>query len=67
DTVAKAIAAFERTVVSKDSRFDRWLSGDRSALNAQEWRGYQVFNDPARGNCAACHSGANFTDNETGQ
>lgn len=63
DTIAKAIAAFERTVVSKDSRFDRWLAGERKAFTAQEWRGYQVFNDPGRGNCAKCHSGANFTDN----
>ena len=63
DTIAKAIAAFERTVVSRDSRFDRWLAGDRHALTPQEWRGFQVFKDPARGNCAACHSGANFTDN----
>lgn len=63
DTLAKAIAAFERTVVSKDSRFDRWLAGDRKAITAQEYRGFQVFKDPARGNCAACHSGPNFTDN----
>jgi cytochrome c peroxidase len=62
-TIAKAIAAFERTVVSNDSRFDRWLGGDRTALTPQEYRGYQVFADPKRGNCAACHSGANFTDN----
>ena len=63
ETVAKAIAAFERTVVSTDSRFDRWVEGDRQALTQSEWRGYQVFKDPARGNCATCHSGANFTDN----
>lgn len=63
ETIAKAIAAFERTVVSKDSRFDRWLSGDRKAITAQEYRGYQVFNDPERGNCAKCHGGPNFTDN----
>ena len=63
DTLAKAIAAFERSVVSKDSRFDRWLAGDRKAITAQEYRGFQVFKDPGRGNCAACHSGPNFTDN----
>jgi cytochrome c peroxidase len=62
-TIAKAIAAFQRTVVSRDSRFDRWLAGDRKAITAQEYRGYQVFNDPARGSCAKCHSGPNFTDN----
>lgn len=63
ETIAKAIAAFERTVVSKESRFDRWLAGDRKALTAQEYRGYQVFNAPERGNCATCHGGPNFTDN----
>jgi cytochrome c peroxidase len=63
ETIAKAIAAFERTVVSKDSRFDLWLAGDRKAITAQEYRGYQVFNDANRGNCATCHGGANFTDN----
>ena len=63
ENIAKAIAAFERTVVSKDSRFDRWLSGDRKAISAQEYLGYQVFNDPERGNCANCHGGPNFTDN----
>jgi cytochrome c peroxidase len=63
ETVAKAIAAFERTVVSRDSRFDRWVQGDRHAITRQEWRGYQVFKDPAKGNCAVCHSGPNFTDN----
>ena len=63
DTIAKAIAAFERTVVSTDSRFDRWLAGERTALTRAQWRGYQVFKDPERGNCAACHSGANFTNN----
>ena len=63
DTVAKAIAAFERTVVSRDSRFDRWVAGDRTAITPQEWRGYQVFKDPAKGNCAVCHAPPNFTDN----
>jgi len=63
ETVAKAIAAFERTVVSKDSRFDRWIAGDRSALTAQEYRGYKLFTDPAKGNCAVCHKPPNFTDN----
>jgi cytochrome c peroxidase len=63
ETMAKAIASFERTVVSKDSRFDHWLAGDRKAITPAEWRGYQVFKDPARGNCVACHAGSNLTDN----
>jgi cytochrome c peroxidase len=63
ETIAKAIASFERTVVSKDSRFDRWVAGDRSAITSSEWRGYQVFMDSAKGNCAVCHRPPNFTDN----
>jgi cytochrome c peroxidase len=63
ETVAKAIASFERTVVSNDSPFDRWVAGDRRALSAEQVRGFAVFLDPKKGNCAVCHSGANFTDN----
>ena len=63
ETIAKAIATFERTVVSKDSRFDRWVAGDRTAISASEWRGYQLFMDSAKGNCVVCHRPPNFTDN----
>jgi cytochrome c peroxidase len=63
ETIAKALAAFERTVVSRDAPFDRWLAGDTRALTPEQYRGWKVFTDPARGNCAACHSGPNFTDN----
>ncbi|MGZ5199417.1 MAG: cytochrome-c peroxidase [Telluria sp.] len=62
-TVAKALAAFERTVVSGGSRFDKWLAGDRRAITMQEWRGFQLFKASDKGNCMACHSGPNFTDN----
>lgn len=60
-TVAKALAAFQRTVISRGSRFDQWLAGRRNAITQQEYRGYQLFKGKA--NCAACHSGPNFTDN----
>lgn len=63
ETIAKAIAAFERTVVVNDSPFDRWLAGDKKAMTLQQWRGFQVFTDANKGNCAACHSAPNFTDN----
>lgn len=63
ELISKALAAFQRTVVSNDSPFDRWLAGDRTALSAEQYRGFKVFNDPAKGNCASCHSGPNFTDN----
>jgi cytochrome c peroxidase len=59
-TVAKAIASFERTLVSKDSPFDHWIQGDESALKAGAKRGFQIFTGKA--NCIACHQGANFTD-----
>jgi cytochrome c peroxidase len=63
ETIAKAIASYERTVVSNDSRFDRWVAGDRTAITHSEWRGYQLFMDSAKGNCVACHRAPNFTDN----
>ena len=62
-TIAKAIAAFERRVISRESPFDRWVAGDRRAITLSQWRGYKVFIDSNKGNCAVCHNGANFTDN----
>jgi cytochrome c peroxidase len=63
DTVSKAIASFERTIVSKDSPFDRWVAGDKKAMTPDQIQGFALFMDPAKGNCSVCHSGANFTDN----
>lgn len=61
--LAKAIASFERTVVSNNSPFDRWVKGDKKALTADQINGFKVFVDPDKGNCAVCHSAPNFTDN----
>ena len=61
ETIAKAIASFERTVLSTDSPFDRWAKGDESALDASAKRGFELYGGKA--NCVACHSGFNFTDN----
>lgn len=58
--IARAIATYERTVVSNLSPFDRWVRGDESAINTKAKRGFEVFNGKAR--CASCHSGWNFTD-----
>jgi cytochrome c peroxidase len=58
--IAKAIAAYERTVVSGDSPYDRYQAGDKDALSAAAVRGLDVFN--GKGNCKACHTGFNFTD-----
>jgi cytochrome c peroxidase len=61
ETVGKAIASFERTVVSTTSPFDRWRKGDKKALNESAQRGFDVFQN--KGACAKCHQGFNFTDN----
>jgi cytochrome c peroxidase len=60
-TVARAIASFERTVLSTEAPFDRWRKGDHKALSAPAKRGFDLFTGKA--NCAACHQGFNFTDN----
>jgi cytochrome c peroxidase len=60
DDLAKAIAAFERTVVSGNSKFDEFKAGNRGALSESEKRGMVLFEGKAR--CSQCHSGPNFTD-----
>lgn len=60
DTIAKAIASFERSVVSGEAPFDRWLKGDEQAIGAAAKRGFALFEGKA--NCAACHQGYNFMD-----
>lgn len=55
DDVARAIAAFERTQIFGNSRFDRFLAGDSKALNPAEKRGWALFNGKAR--CNTCHAG----------
>lgn len=55
DTVGAAMAAYMRTLVAGDSRFDRWRYGkDLQALTAQEQQGFRVFSGPGR--CSACHT-----------
>jgi len=63
DTLGKAVASFERTVTSDNSRFDQWVRGNSKALTKSEINGFKVFTDPKRGNCEVCHSAPNFTDN----
>jgi cytochrome c peroxidase len=60
-TVARAIASYERTVLSTESPFDRWRKGDAQAVDASVKRGFDLFTGKA--NCAICHMGYNFTDN----
>jgi cytochrome c peroxidase len=58
--VAKAIATFERTVVSARAPFDAWVDGGEKAISDEARRGFALFNTKAA--CARCHSGWNFTD-----
>ena len=55
--ITDAIEEFERTLVTPDSRFDKWLRGDDSALNADELAGYELFK---KYDCATCHAGPNL-------
>lgn len=59
-TLAKAIASFERTVVSTESPFDRWRMGDGKAVSVAAKRGFELFEGKA--NCVVCHQGFNFLD-----
>ena len=54
DEVTAAIAEFEKTLVTPNSRFDRWLLGDTNAITADEKAGYELFKTSG---CAACHNG----------
>ena len=63
--VTKAIAQFERTLISANSRFDKHLLG-KLTLTAEEMEGFNVFMDETRGDCFHCHGNANnplWTDN----
>jgi cytochrome c peroxidase len=58
--IAKAVAAYERTLVSPPTRFDTWVAGDATALSLQEINGFRLF--AGKGQCINCHSGFAFTD-----
>lgn len=60
--IAQALAAYERSIVSQDTPFDRYLKGDKQALSAAAERGMQLFYGQAR--CFVCHKGPNFTDDD---
>lgn len=59
----QAIASFERTLISADSRYDRFLRGDTTALTATERRGMRLFFSD-RTMCGECHGGPLLTDNK---
>lgn len=56
-TITDAIEEFERTLVTPNSQFDKWLLGDDAALTAEELRGYELFKENS---CATCHVGINL-------
>ena len=55
--ITDAIAQFERTLLTPNSRFDKYLKGDATAITAEELEGYNLFK---KYNCATCHVGANL-------
>ena len=59
--IAQALATFERTIISRDSAFDRFLKGDRQAMSDNAIWGLHLFRTKAR--CINCHNGALFSDN----
>lgn len=53
--ITQAMAEFERTLVTPNARFDKWLKGDKNAITQQELNGYNLFKSSG---CTICHNGA---------
>jgi cytochrome c peroxidase len=60
--IGKALAAFERTLITRNAPFDRYVEGDRQAMSERALRGMELFQGEAR--CILCHNGPNFTDGQ---
>jgi cytochrome c peroxidase len=60
ENVLDAIVSFERSMITPNARFDKFLRGQRDAINADELRGYQLFKSNG---CVACHQGINIGGN----
>jgi len=60
--LGKAIAAFERTIVTNNSRFDQYMRGDKNAISLSEKDGFELFKKVG---CANCHNGPMFSDYKT--
>lgn len=60
ETVKNALAEFERSLTTPNSKFDRYLRGDKNALNGDELAGYQLFK---KSGCISCHQGVNVGGN----
>jgi cytochrome c peroxidase len=61
-SIAEAIAAYERTIISTNSAFDKFVLGDQQAMGEDAQRGMAVFKE--KGRCILCHNDSNFTDNQ---
>lgn len=62
ERIAMAIAAFERTIVSLNAPYDKFLKGEEKALSGDARKGYEIFK--GRGRCTECHFGANLSDDK---
>jgi cytochrome c peroxidase len=60
--ISRALASYVRSILSGNSRFDRFVNGDRRALLPEQQEGLRVFR--GKGNCTSCHVGPNFTDEQ---
>ncbi|MCB0736636.1 MAG: cytochrome-c peroxidase [Bacteroidetes bacterium] len=58
NNIAKALAQFQRSIISSNSKYDKWLAGDENALNQLEKQGHELV----KAKCGSCHSGVLFTD-----
>lgn len=61
DNVAKAIAVYERTLITPNSPFDKYMKGNKKAMTAQQIRGMKLVDEIG---CTACHTGVNFSGDE---
>ncbi len=61
DTITDAIAQYEKTLITPDSRFDRYLEGEKSALSRAEQEGFELFKSKG---CISCHHGVNIGGNQ---
>jgi cytochrome c peroxidase len=60
ENVKRAIATYERTLITRGAAFDKWLAGDAGALSADQKAGYELFKSAG---CVACHQGRNVGGN----
>ncbi len=60
ENIADAIAEFEKTLITPNSKFDRYIKGDKNAMNQQEKEGYVLFQNKG---CISCHNGVNLGGN----